>query len=42
MFKEVDDREIVWIQDENGKLDKWFCVNKPEEVAKISFGTPGQ
>lgn len=46
-FKVADDRSIIWIQDDKGcsgksKYVKWLSVNRPEEVAKISFGTTNQ
>lgn len=46
-FIPSDDRTIVWIQDKSGntgksKFIKWICVNRPNEVAKITFGTSSQ
>lgn len=38
---------IQWIFDPTGctgksKFLKWVCVNRPEEVAKVTFGTASQ
>jgi hypothetical protein len=46
-FLDPDDRTIIWIYDSKGctgksKFVKWMCVNHPEEVTKIIFGTSGQ
>lgn len=42
-----DDRSIYWIFDQNGcvgksKFVKWLCINRPQEVAKIPFGSSTQ
>lgn len=46
-FKDPDDRSIFWIQDKTGgtgksKFVKWVCVNRPDEVVKIIYGSPSQ
>jgi hypothetical protein len=46
-FVEPDHRRIIWIYDPVGctgksKFFKWICVNRPEEVAKLTFGTANQ
>lgn len=42
-----DDRTIHWITDKFGcsgksKLVKWLCVNLPDSISKISFGSANQ
>jgi len=46
-FVKPDDRTITWVVDKNGntgksKFVKWICVNRPDEVVKMSFGTASQ
>ena len=46
-LKQSDDRTIHWITDKFGcsgksKLVKWLCVNLPDNVSKISFGSANQ
>jgi uncharacterized protein YdcH (DUF465 family) len=46
-FLEPDDRAIYWIYDKKGatgksKFIKWICINRPEDVVKIIFGTSSQ
>lgn len=47
VFKEPDDRSIYWIKDSVGqvgksKLVKWLCINRPDEIVKIVFGSAQQ
>jgi hypothetical protein len=47
LFKRPDDRKIYWIQDKVGatgksKFVKWIYVNRPDEVVKITYGSPSQ
>lgn len=46
-FNDPDPRSIYWIFDPRGNTGKsvfvkWLCVNKPDDVVKVSFGTPNQ
>jgi len=46
-FRRPDDRTITWIMDKNGntgksKMVKWLCINRPDEIIKITFGTSSQ
>lgn len=46
-FIPSNDRTVIWIYDGVGrtgksKFMKWICMNRPEDVAKITFGTASQ
>ena len=46
-FREADDRLIYWICDKSGnvgksKLVKWLCMNRPDEIVKVVFGSAQQ
>lgn len=46
-LRQSDDRTIHWVTDKYGcsgksKLVKWLCVNLPDNVSKISFGSANQ
>ena len=46
-FIVADDRKIIWIYDKKGKCGKskwvkWLCANNPEDIIKLTFGSPQQ
>ena len=46
-FIPSDYRTVVWVKDKNGnvgksKFVKWFCFNFPDDVCRITFGSPSQ